>query len=135
MSRYRTPTRRSKRYVHEEDFHTAVHYARRYPHWVAELQIEPDTSKAITYEQDRVQTSNTYDPVQATAIRRAEIAKKVDMIDKLIHECADGMDKFLILGVCYGSTFKDPKSAGIPCEHAKYYDMRREFLCKLAERI
>lgn len=116
----------------KEEYLTALHYALRYPLWLAEIKDAEDTSRAITYDGVKVQTSTNPDMVFNAAYRAAELDKKVKMIDSLINECAKGMDNYLRLGVCHGLTFYQLKERGMPCEKTLYYDMRREFYYKLS---
>ena len=130
MAKYRVP-----KYIPKEDFNTAFHYALRYPVWKEELNTAPDTSRAIRYDRDKVQTSSDYDPVQATAMRREEIGRKVNMIDEIIDKTGKDLGYYLRLGVCYGLTFYELQGKGIPCSRNTYYTMRRAFYFELASRI
>lgn len=130
MSKYRTPIDLPK-----EDYLTAVHYALRYPLWKAEIETSADTARAIRYDTDKVQTSNDYDPVQETAIRREEIGRKIKLVDSVIEQTAKGMDFFLRLGVCYGLSFWQLQSKGIPCSQNTYYGIRKKFYYELSRII
>lgn len=137
MSKYRVPSTKSKYYIPREDYLTAIHYSLRYPLWQQELNAMADTSKAITYDKDRVQTSNDYDSTFEAAVRISESYAKhrVKMIDDIISLTADGMDYWLRLGVCYGLTFEQLKGKGMPCERDKYYLMRRHYYFELSQKI
>ena len=114
---------------------TAIHYALRYPLMLAELQDARDTSTAIRYDKDKVQTSPTDSMIVNAAIRASEISDKVKLIEDTISVCADGMDNYLKMGVCYGLTFRELEAKNIPCGHKKYYDMRRKFYYLLSQKI
>ena len=75
MFKVKTPNKNSKYWIPTEDFRTALHWSLRYPLWVAELSMEPDTSQAIRYDKERVQTSGNYDATVEMAIRRDELIK------------------------------------------------------------
>lgn len=137
MSKYRIPSTKSKYYIPREDYLTAIHYSLRYPLWQQELNAMADTSKAITYDKDRVQTSNDYDSTFEAAVRISEsyAKQRVKMIDDIISLTADGMDYWLRLGVCYGLTFEQLKGKGMPCERDKYYLMRRHYYFELSQKI
>ena len=137
MGKYRPPSSKSKYAIPKEDYLTAVHYSLRYPAWKKELEAMANTSRAITYDKDKVQTSGGYDSTYEAAVRiiDSEIAIKVNMIDDIIAIVADGMDYFLCLGVCYGFTFDQLKGKGLPCERDKYYQIRRRYYYELAKRI
>ena len=135
MVQFRTPTERSKYYVPKEVYLTVIHFCRQYPLWVAELETEPDASKAITYDKERVQTSNQYDATSEIAMHRHMIAEKKDIIDRISAEVAGDLAQWLRLGVCYGLTFPDLEARGIPCAVNTYYRMRKRFYYEVAKVI
>lgn len=135
MSKYRTLSNKTKYYIPKEDYLTAIHYSLRYPLLLQELSVAADTSTAIRYDKDRVQSFNDSDSTSETAIRMAEIADKINLIDSTIRQVANGMDEWLRYGVCYGLTFNQLKSKGMPCERDMYYLMRRHYYFILSKRI
>jgi hypothetical protein len=135
MVQFRTPTERSKYYVPKEVYLTVIHFCRQYPLWVAELETEPDASKAITYDKERVQTSNQFDATSEIAMHRHMIAEKKDIIDRISAEVAGDLAQWLRLGVCYGLTFPDLEARGIPCAVNTYYRMRKRFYYEVAKVI
>lgn len=135
MSKYRIPDKKSKYYLPKEEYLTAIHYSLRYPSLLAEYNVLADTAGTLRYDREKVQTSGSYDSTEETGIKLAEIRTKLDIIDGTIEEVSRELDKYLRLGVCYGFTFEQLKGNGMPCEHAKYYRMRREYLYKLAQKI
>lgn len=135
MSQYRVPTERSKWYIQKEVYLTVIHYCRQYPLWAAELETEPDASKAIVYDKERVQSSNKYDATSEIAMHRHVIAQKKAVIDKVSEEVAGDMAKWLRLGVCYGMTFPDLEARGIPCADKTYYRMRKRFYYEVSKII
>ena len=137
MGKYRSLSRKNKYFIPKEDYLTAIHYSRRYPIWKEELDSMADTSKALTYDTDPVQTSGDYDSTFEAAVRIVESdnAKKIKLIDDTISLTAKGLDNFLRLGVCYGLTFEQLKSKGMPCERDMYYEVRRHYYFELSKRI
>ena len=137
MSKFRPLSRKNKYYIPKEDYLTAIHYSRRYPVWKQELDAIADTSKAIRYDKDNVQTSGDYDSTFEAAVKLTEgsIVKKVQLIDDIINQVSKGMDNWLRLGVCYGLTFDQLKNKGMPCERDMYYDMRRHYYFELSQKI
>ena len=79
MSKYRIPSDKSKYYIPKEDYLTAIHYSLRYPIWKEEVEIMADTSKAITYDKDKVQSFSDYDSTMERAIKIAESNKQHKM--------------------------------------------------------
>lgn len=135
MSKYRVPSEKSKYYIPKEDYLTAIHYSLRYPLWKEEVADMANTAKAIVYDKDKVQSSGNYDSTFEAAVRIQEKQHKLQLIDDTIHDVADGMDYWLRLGVCYGLTFEQLKGKGMPCEHKKYYLIRRMYYYKLSKKI
>ena len=135
MCRVKTPTKKSKWWIPAEDFKTAVHWALRYPLWVTELSVEPDTSKAIVYDKDRVQTSGGFDSTADTAIRREELERKKDLLENIVRMVAPDIYKFLLLGVTEGLTVWQLEDMGMPCSKDYYTDRRQRFYYELSRRI
>lgn len=122
-------------YLPKEEFLTALHFALQYPNWVQELRTEPDTSKAITYDEERVQTSGGYDACSETAMRRYMLEKKKKLVEDTVREVAPEIYDYLLLGVAYGWTFWQLQAKGMPCEKDMYYDRRHKFYYLLAQKI
>ena len=137
MGKYRPPSDKSKYHVPKEDYLTAIHYSLRYPLWKEEVESRADTSKAITYDKDNVQSSSGYDSTFEAAVKIVESDKqhKMQIVDDTIQRVAGGLDYWLRLGVCYGLTFDQLKGKGLPCERDAYYLMRRKYIFELVKRI
>lgn len=137
MGKYRAPSKNSKYHVPKEDYLTAIHYSLRYPLWKEEVETMADTSKAIAYDKDKVQSSSGYDSTFEAAVKIVESNKqhKMQIVDDTIQKVAGGLDYWLRLGVCYGLTFDQLKGKGLPCERDAYYLMRRKYIYYLVQRI
>ena len=135
MTQFRVPRPSSKYYVPEQVYLTVVHFCRQYPLWKAELAIEPDTSKAIDYSSDRVQTSNQFDQTAEIAMDRKMIADKKEIVENTAREVAGVLAEWLLLGVGHGLTYYQLVDKGIPCGKDMYYDIRRKFYYVLSKRI
>lgn len=125
----------SKYYLPKEDYLTALHFCLRYPTWEAILKTKPDTSKAISYDGEKVQTSGGYDPCSELAMKRVECSRKMRLVDETIEEVAPEIAHYLRLGVCYGMTEWQLEEMGMPCGHRMYYDRRRAFYWRIAQKI
>lgn len=125
----------NKYYLPKEELLTVVHFCRQYPLWVGELSVDPDTSRAIVYDKEKVQTSNQFDPTSELAMRRSEIARKKKLVEECAAEIAGTMSRWLVLGVCYGQPYYQLCEQGIPCGKDLYYMLRRKFYFTLAKRI
>lgn len=135
MAKHRVLSPKNKYYIPKEDYLTAIHYSLRYPLWIAEVEDARDTATAIRYDKDKVQTSPNGDMVYNAATRAIELSKKAEMIDSVIQQCAEGMDYFLRLGVCYGLTFDQLKQRDMPCERDMYYRIRQRYYYELSRLI
>lgn len=135
MGKYRIPTPKSKYYIPKQDYLTAIHWCLRYPLWKAEIELEPDSGKAIEYDKDHVQTSNNFDPVSSLAIRRAEISRKMALLESTIRNVDEHMYQYLLLGVAYGFTEAQLKAKGMPCSHNYYYKKRQQVIYEIAQKI
>lgn len=134
MPHYRAPSEKSPFYVPKEVYLTVVHYCLQYPLWKAELETT-DGVKAIRYDKEKVQTSASDDAVYNAAVRRAELSKKKDLVDRIAREVADDLDRWLILGVCYGMTYYQLEYRGIPCGKDLYYTIRKKFYYEISKEI
>lgn len=135
MAKYRIPSEKSKYYIPKEDYLTAIHYSLRYPLWLAEVKNKADTSRAIRYDEEKVQTSGDSDTTADAAIKISEINEKINLIDGIIRKVAPDMEYWLRLGVCYGLTFDQLKGKKMPCERDAYYLMRRHYYYELSKKI
>lgn len=135
--KYKELSKKNKYYLPKEDYLTAIHYSLRYPIWKAELETAADTRGAIRYDKDMVQSVNDYDSTSETAIKLALIIDKINLVDECIRVACNGnnMEQFLRYGVCYGMTFDQLKTRGMPYERDAYYAMRRRYYYELANRI
>lgn len=114
---------------------TVIHLARQYPGWIDELNTLPDTSKAIAYDGEKVQSSGGYDATAETAMRRATLDKKRRLIEDTAREAGIEIYAYLLRGVTQGATFWELHQQGMPCERDMYYDRRRRFYWLLAQKI
>lgn len=135
MGKYRIPTASSEFYIPKQDYLTAIHWCLRYPLWKAELELEPDSGKAIEYDKDHVQTSNDFDPVSTLAIRRAELSRKVELLESTIRTVDNSIYSYLLMGVGYGFTEAQLRDRGMPCGHNYYYKKRQQILYEIAKKI
>ena len=78
MGKYRAPSENSKYYIPKEDYLTAIHYSLRYPLWKEEVETMADTSKGISYDKDKVQTSFGYDSTFEAAVKIMDSGKDIE---------------------------------------------------------
>lgn len=121
----------------KHEYLTAKHYALRYRKWKDEYKALEDSSRAIRYDVDRVQTSNNFDPVSANAERRAELDKRIHLIEDTARETDGQLFKWILQGVTDEyATFKYLSSVKhIPCGRRQYYERRRRFFYLLSQKL
>ena len=132
---YRRPSKSSPYWVEPELFDTVVHFCRCYPMWKKELETLPDSSKAITYDSDKVQTSGGYDVTSALALKRVEIERKINLIDTAAQTVDREIWKWIVKGTTEKYTFQQLKQQGIPCERNYFSKRKSEFYYLLSKRI
>lgn len=135
MFKVKAPSKNNKYWVPNEDFRTALHWSLRYPLWVAELSVEPDTAQAIRYDKERVQTSNQYDSTMETAIRRDELRRKKELLENVVREVAPEIYSFLLLGVTQGRTVYQLIGEGMPCGKDYYIEKRQQYYYEISKCI
>lgn len=121
----------------KNEFLHAKYYALRYNKWKDEYKALEDSSKAIRYDKDRIQTSGDFDPVEYAGMRRAELAKKMEMIEKTAEETDPELSDWILQGVTQDfATFKYLSTVKrIPCGKDKYYNARRKYYYLLSQKI
>ena len=135
MSKYRTPNMNHKWYMPREDYITAIHWCLRYPQWVAELSIIPDANRAIRYDQIKTDSSSDYDSTFEIATKRAEISRKKELFEEIVHTVDPSIEDYLILGLGYGLTFFQLSQKGIACGARYYSERRMHVLYEISQRI
>lgn len=134
--RFRSPGKNSPYWTPKEDYRAAVYWAKRYPLWLEELKTLPNTSKAIDYSTDKVQTSSNYDATADTAIRRTDIMRKVSLIEGIAKAVMPECPNYLIRGVTEeGVKVEDLIASGMPFGKNLYLRKRQQFYHLLAKWI
>lgn len=135
MAKIRTPKESSPYYIPKTYYMAAVRYALQYKDWKGELEACRDTISGIRYDKDRVQTSGDYDSTCETAVKCAELSRKVDLIDDILEKVAPGLESYIRLSVCYGFTFYNLIEKGIPINRNEYSTIRQKFYYELSTKI
>ena len=119
------------------EFLHAKYYALRYRKWKDEYKALEDSSRAIRYDKDSVQSSGDFDPVEYAGIRRAELARKIDIIEQTAKETDETLFRWILQGVTdsfatftYLHTIKS-----MPCSRNTYYNRRHKFYYLLSGKI
>lgn len=115
----------------------AKYYALKYKRWRDEYDALADSSRAITYDGDGAQGSDGMNVVERNGIRRAELAKKMEVIEQTAIEVDAQMYPWILQGVTDDfATFTYLKMMkGMPCSRNTYYNLRRKFYFLLDKKI
>lgn len=117
-----------------ETFMAVYRYALLYPQWKLRMEALEDTSRAIRYDIDKVQTSIEGSPTEDAAMRIAEIKDKMRPIEEAAKRAGDDLSGYILRGVTEeGVTYEYLRSKyGMPCGEQQYYRRRRYFYFLLA---
>jgi hypothetical protein len=135
MGRVRSPKESSPYYIPKSYHLAAVRYARQYKDWKGELEACRDTSKAIAYDKEKVQTSGDYDSTYEAAVRCAQLSQKIDLVDEILAKVAPGLESYIRLSVCYGFTYYTLMQRGMPINRNEYGILRQKFYFELSKKI
>ena len=110
----------------------------RYDELKKEYQAITDSSKAITYDADRVQSSIDSDPTYQLAERRAEVSKKIMNIENSVKAAAgELLYPFILKAVTQeGVNYNLLRTKySMPCGKNLFYMLRRQAYFILAKKI
>lgn len=127
-------SKQSPYYMDTETYIATAHYAKRYNTLKDELKHLP-VLKGVSYDGERVQTSNESDPAYQLAVRRLYLTRKIDAIEAAMMEADPRLYKWLIMGVCQKRSWEYLETHGCPVGKRQYYDTRRRALWLLSRRI
>lgn len=121
-------------YISKHLYHGAIAWCEEYPDWIEVLQSSLDTSHAIRYDMDKVQSSGDSDPTAKTAIMRAKYSRNKDILEKTVQEVAPEIYTWMIKAITQGLKYDDMKRSGIPCSDKYFYAKRRKIYFLIAMR-
>lgn len=127
-------SKKSKYWLPREEYATARHYALRYPNWLKEMRSYTGVS-GLSYDKEAVQTSGNSDPTSKEAIRKAELSRKVELVEECVYKADPTIFNGLLRAVCYGDSYEKLAAGGLPCGRGYFYDKKRKFYWLLASRI
>lgn len=134
--KYRRPRRKSPYWVQPEVFDNVVTYCRCYPVWVKELNTLPDSSKGISYDREKVQSSGNYDVTAETAFRRVELERKVELIRSTAKIASPELWQWIIKGTTEKDiTIDNLIAQGMPASKTLFAKVRARFYYLLSKRI
>lgn len=125
-------SKKSKYWIPKHVFMTAYHYCLNYPDWKA----EHDLSIGLRSMHGEGGGGGTGDPTANQAIRLANLAQKIGLIEDTVNYVAPEISSYLLAYVTDEDlTFDMVKARGCPCERKMFYDRRRAFYWMLSKRL
>lgn len=112
-------------------------FSLKYPEWLDEYNSLKDSVKAITYDQEGHGSGKVTDETAELASRRAEIRRKMLLIEHAAFDAGGAaLGEYILKSVIYeDQTFEDMKAQGMPCERTMFYERRRKYYFLLAQVI
>lgn len=101
----------------------------QYPEWRDELEYKKDTVKSQQIDgMPSSPAGNNSDQTGDLAIRRAELSRKCEMIEKTAIKADSELYPYIIKSVCYDEPMWYLRDIlGMGCENNAFYDARRYF--------
>lgn len=110
---------------------TCRYYCLNYPDW----KQEHDDSIGLTHGNGEG-GSGVSDPTAAQAIRMADLAERINLIEQTVYDAEPDLYKYLLMCVTQeGLTFDKLKAQGMACERKMFYDRRRKFYWLMSRRL
>ena len=131
----KTPNKKSKYYIEPPFYRMAVSWCLCYWSWKDMLSAKTDSSKAIRYDLDKVQSSNTSDPTSDIGIQRAELQSRIDLLESTIRKIAPEIEKYMLEGVTIGLNFYQLENKGMPCSANYYYAKRQQIYYEISKAL
>lgn len=134
MTDVRTLSAKNEYHLPKEIALTVYHYCRAYPEWKQELK-QP-TIQAIRYDGVKVQTSGTADHVSEAALDRAQVSRRLDIVDKALAKvCPDITIDWVRKNICYGITYPELEGQGVPMCRDTFYKYRQKAYWEIARNL
>lgn len=127
--------RKNKRWwISENESRYVYDYAMMYNEWKM-LYDALDSRRSIGSD-GMPHGNNLSDPVEQDGIRREELCRKMEKIDKTLVEADPDLYPWLKIAVTNrGISYRSLVTQGMPCGPDMYYDRRRKFYYLLSKKI
>lgn len=136
MPHNRTPKPGSKYYLPKYKYKTVVNFCLQYHELKDELKAIDGWHSGSN--DGMPHGTGTSDPVANDAIRRAEIQKKIDIIEESVRECVTGiMQEYVLKSITteyVGYQYLD-SMFNIPCGKNQFSDLRRKVYYTISKKI
>lgn len=103
-------------------------FCEQYPEWLDELASNTDTVKSTSVTGAPESASGSGDPTSALALRRTELRKRCELIERTAIQANKDLYQYIIRSVCYEEPVRYLQTIkGMACSAAAFYDARRYF--------
>lgn len=135
MTRVRTM---GKQYnISKHRFYELYHFCLQYREWKDMLKYKIDTVKSPSVTDMPIAKGGTSDKTSNLAIDRADISKKIDLVERTAFDTDEYMAPYIIKAVTNEGITYDYLSTrmNIPCSKNTWYKIRRKFYYNLNENM
>lgn len=102
-------------------------FCEQYPEWKQKLRLQGTTVKSPRLT-DMPTARKLSDSTGDLAVKRVEMERKCNLIEKTAEQASRDLAPFIIKSVCYGQTLNHLIMIGeMPCSRTAFYDARRYF--------
>lgn len=117
------------------EYLSAKYYALRYNEWQREYNTHKDSVSAINYD-GMPKGENVSDPTEKLAERRAELRKKMEIIEESALEADKEFSSYILRRACDGLSYERMNfSEGLFISKRSFYRRMRKFYYILSKRI
>lgn len=130
------PINEKKYNISKHRFMELYHFCLQYTEWKDELKYKKDTVSSVNVT-DMPTSRENGDATANLAIRRAELQRKCELIERTAIEADSEIYQYIIKGVTEeNATYKYLKQIlGMPCGKKMYYERRRKFYWMLSKKM
>lgn len=114
---------------------TVKAYAREYPDWVRKRAYMTTTTRTQRFDEPMGGTPGAGRPTEKLAIKRAQLSKKINLIEQTAKTADPFHYPYLLKGVTTGISYEKLLAEGMPCSRNTYYKHRRYFYWLLSEKM
>lgn len=128
MGAIRTPKK-----WNENKFRCLYYYVLQYPEWRKEYN-RAVSARTISYGRNG-DGGGGGDPTAKQAIRKAELKKKMEIIEDAVRQCCPGIESYMLQAITEPLTWDIVEARGIPCCRKVFFKKRHEVLSLIYYQI
>lgn len=115
--------------IDREKFYELKHFCRQYPSWKKEYNILNAAVVQKTKDETTIHQKSCFSrKTEELAIRMAYISEKIDLIDLVIREVDELLQKWIFLAVTEGFSYEYLRTTlGMPHSKGSFYNEYRKF--------